>query len=99
MSEPRRHLGAGAALSVIAQAGPLAAAAALSIVLARTIGPSGNGHFVLLVTLVGLTSMIVSLVPSRLSDGVVQPPTIMPASVVTTSAARDYMMLLRCSQP
>jgi O-antigen/teichoic acid export membrane protein len=61
MSEPRRHLGAGAALSVLAQAGPLLAAAALSIVLARTIGPSGNGRYVLLGTLVGLTSMVVSL--------------------------------------
>jgi O-antigen/teichoic acid export membrane protein len=61
MSEPRRHLGAGAALSVVAQAGPLAAAAVLSIVLARTIGPSGNGRYVLLLTLVGLTSMVVSL--------------------------------------
>lgn len=61
VSEPRRHLGAGAALSVIAQAGPLLAAAVLSIVLARTIGPSGNGHYVLLLSLVGLTSMIVSL--------------------------------------
>ena len=61
MSEPRRHLGAGAALSLVAQAGPLAAAAALSIVLARTIGPSGNGRYVLLLTLAGLTSMVVSL--------------------------------------
>jgi O-antigen/teichoic acid export membrane protein len=61
MSEPRRHLGAGAALSVLAQAGPLLAAAVLSIVLARTVGPSGNGRYVLLLTLVGLTSMVVSL--------------------------------------
>ena len=61
MSAPRRHLGAGAALSVLAQAGPLVAAAALSIVLARTIGPSGNGHYALLVTLVGTTSMVVAL--------------------------------------
>jgi O-antigen/teichoic acid export membrane protein len=58
---PRRHLGAGAALSVAAQGGPLLAGAVLSIVLARTIGPSGNGRYVLLLTLVGLTSMIVSL--------------------------------------
>lgn len=42
MSEPRRHLGAGAALSVLAQAGPLLGAAILSIVLARTIGPWGT---------------------------------------------------------
>jgi O-antigen/teichoic acid export membrane protein len=61
MSKPRRHLGAGAALSVLVQGGPLAAAAVLSIVLARTIGPSGTGHFALLVTLAGLTAMIVSL--------------------------------------
>jgi O-antigen/teichoic acid export membrane protein len=61
VNEPRRHLGAGAALSVLAQAGPLLAAAVLSIVLARTIGPSGNGRYVLLLTLVGLTSMVVSL--------------------------------------
>jgi O-antigen/teichoic acid export membrane protein len=57
----RRHLGAGAALSVIAQGGPLLAGAVLSVVLARTIGPSGNGRYVLLLTLVGLTSMVVSL--------------------------------------
>ena len=61
VSEPRRHLGAGAALSVVVQGGPLAAAAVLSIVLARTIGPSGNGRFALLVTLSGLTAMVVSL--------------------------------------
>jgi len=61
MSAPRRHLGAGAALSVAAQGGPLLAAAVLSIVLARTIGPSGNGRYVLLLTLVGLTSLVVSL--------------------------------------
>ena len=56
-----RHLGAGAALSVVVQGGPLAAAAVLSIVLARTIGPSGTGRFALLVTLSGLTAMVVSL--------------------------------------
>jgi O-antigen/teichoic acid export membrane protein len=61
MNESRRHLGAGAALSVIVQGGPLLAAAVLSIVLARTIGPSGNGRFALLVTLVGITAMVVSL--------------------------------------
>ena len=61
MTPPRRHLGAGAALSVVAQGGPLLAAAVLSIVLARTIGPSGNGRYVLLLTLAGLTSMVVSL--------------------------------------
>jgi O-antigen/teichoic acid export membrane protein len=61
VSAPRRHLGAGAALSVLAQGGPLLAAAVLSVVLARTIGPSGNGRYVLLLTLVGLASMVVSL--------------------------------------
>jgi O-antigen/teichoic acid export membrane protein len=61
VSAPRRHLGAGAALSVVAQGGPLLAAGVLSIVLARTIGPSGNGRYVLLATLVGITSMIMSL--------------------------------------
>jgi O-antigen/teichoic acid export membrane protein len=68
VSAPRRHLGAGAALSVVVQGGPLAAAAALSIVLARTIGPSGNGRFTLLATLVGLTAMLVSL---GLSAGII----------------------------
>lgn len=68
MSTPRRHLGAGAALSVVVQGGPLAAAAALSIVLARTLGPSGNGRYALLATLVGLTAMLVSL---GLSAGII----------------------------
>jgi O-antigen/teichoic acid export membrane protein len=67
MSTPRRHLGAGAALSVFVQGGPLFAGAVLSIVLARTIGPSGNGRFALLATLVGLTSLVVSL---GLSSGI-----------------------------
>lgn len=58
---PRRHLGAGAALSVIVQAAPLVAAGVLSIVIARTIGPSGNGHLTLLVTFTGLTALVVSL--------------------------------------
>jgi O-antigen/teichoic acid export membrane protein len=61
MSAPRRHLGAGAAMSVLAQAGPLFGAAVLSVVLARTIGPSGNGRYVLLATLVGISSMVASL--------------------------------------
>ncbi len=67
MSAPRRHLGAGAALSVFVQGGPLFAGAVLSIVLARTIGPSGNGRFALLATLVGLASLVVSL---GLSSGI-----------------------------
>jgi O-antigen/teichoic acid export membrane protein len=61
LTEQRRHLGAGAALSVVVQGGPLLAAAVLSVVLARTIGPSGNGHFALLVTLTGIAFMVVSL--------------------------------------
>jgi O-antigen/teichoic acid export membrane protein len=61
VSTPRRHLGAGAALSVLVQGGPLLAGGVLSIVLARTIGPSGNGKFALLVTLTGITSLVVSL--------------------------------------
>jgi O-antigen/teichoic acid export membrane protein len=61
MSAPRRHLGAGAAMSVLAQVGPLLAAGVLSVVLARTIGPSGNGRYVLLATLVGISSMVISL--------------------------------------
>jgi O-antigen/teichoic acid export membrane protein len=61
VSSRRRHLGAGAALSVVVQGGPFAAGAALSIVLARTVGPTGNGRFALLVTLSGLTAMVVSL--------------------------------------
>ncbi|HEU5213381.1 MAG TPA: oligosaccharide flippase family protein [Gaiellaceae bacterium] len=61
MSTVRRHLGAGAALSVLVQGGPLLAAGVLSIVLARTIGPSANGDFALLATLTGLTAMVVSL--------------------------------------
>ena len=58
---PRRHLGAGAALSVLAQGGPLLGYGLLSIVLARTIGPTGNGRFALLATLVGITALVVSL--------------------------------------
>ena len=61
MTAPRRHLGAGAALSVLVQAAPLVAAGVLSIVIARTIGPSGNGHFALLVTLTGFAAMVASL--------------------------------------
>jgi O-antigen/teichoic acid export membrane protein len=61
MSAVRRHLGAGAALSVFVQGGPLLAAAVLSIVLARTIGPSANGRFALLITLTGIVAMVVSL--------------------------------------
>jgi O-antigen/teichoic acid export membrane protein len=61
VSAPRRHLGAGAALSVFVQGGPLLAGGVLSIVLARTIGPSGNGKFALLVTLTGITALVMSL--------------------------------------
>ncbi|MGZ4256144.1 MAG: oligosaccharide flippase family protein [Gaiellaceae bacterium] len=64
---PRRHLGAGAALSVVVQGGPLLAAGLLSIVIARTIGPSGNGRFALLVTLTGTAALVFSL---GLSSGI-----------------------------
>jgi O-antigen/teichoic acid export membrane protein len=56
-----RHLAAGAALSVIADVGPLVAAGVLSVVLARVIGPSGNGAFALLITLVSFTVLVCSL--------------------------------------
>src|SRR4051794_698543 len=56
-----RHLAAGAALSVIADVGPLVAAGALSVVLARVVGPSGNGAFAVLVTLVSFTVLVCSL--------------------------------------
>jgi len=68
MAEPRRHLGVGAAFSVLVQGGPLIAGATLSIVLARTIGPSANGRFALLGTLVGLLELVFSL---SLSAGIV----------------------------
>jgi O-antigen/teichoic acid export membrane protein len=61
MTSARRHLGAGAALSVVVQGGPLLAAGVLSVVIARTIGPSGNGRFALLVTLTGIAAMVFSL--------------------------------------
>ena len=61
VAEPRRHLGVGAAFSVLVQGGPLIAGATLSIVLARTIGPSANGRFALLGTLVGLVELVFSL--------------------------------------
>jgi O-antigen/teichoic acid export membrane protein len=46
---------------MLVQGGPLLAGGALSIVIARTIGPSGNGRFALLVTLTGFAAMFVSL--------------------------------------
>ena len=45
----------------MADAGPLAAAGVLSIVLARVIGPSGNGEYALLATLVSLAVLLFSL--------------------------------------
>jgi O-antigen/teichoic acid export membrane protein len=45
----------------VVQGAPLFAAGVLSIVIARTIGPSGNGHFALLVTLTGFAAMVASL--------------------------------------
>lgn len=55
---PPRHLAFGAAVSVLAQGAPIFAAGVLSIVLARTVGPSGNGAISLIVTLLGLLSLI-----------------------------------------
>ena len=46
---------------MLVQGGPLLAGGVLSIVIARTIGPSGNGRFALLVTLTGFAAMFVSL--------------------------------------
>ena len=46
---------------MLVQGAPLVAAGVLSIVIARTIGPSGNGHFTLLVTLTGFAAMVASL--------------------------------------
>jgi O-antigen/teichoic acid export membrane protein len=56
-----RHLGAGAALSVVSDVGTLIAAAAVSIVLARAIGPSANGTYALLLTLMNITVLVVCL--------------------------------------
>jgi O-antigen/teichoic acid export membrane protein len=56
-----RHLGAGAALSVAADVGSLIAAAVVSVVLARQIGPSANGTYALILTLVNVAALIASL--------------------------------------
>jgi O-antigen/teichoic acid export membrane protein len=56
-----RHLGAGAAFSVIADLGTLIASTGLSVVLARTVGPSGNGTFALLSTTINIAVLVVSL--------------------------------------
>jgi O-antigen/teichoic acid export membrane protein len=53
---------------VVVQGGPLLAGATLSIILARTIGPSANGRFALLGTLAGLLELVFSL---SLSAGIV----------------------------
>jgi O-antigen/teichoic acid export membrane protein len=54
-------------VSVIADLGPLVAAGVLSIVLARAIGPSGNGEYALLATVVGVAVLVCSL---GLSSGI-----------------------------
>ena len=59
--EQRRHLAGGAALSVLADIGPLVAAGVLSIVLGRVIGPSGNGEFAVLLTLASFVVLVFSL--------------------------------------
>jgi O-antigen/teichoic acid export membrane protein len=61
MPARRRNLGAGAALSVLQQILPVLAVGALSIVLARTIGPAGSGRFALLATLAGTIALVASL--------------------------------------
>jgi O-antigen/teichoic acid export membrane protein len=54
-------LAGGAALSLLAQVAPLVSGMALSVVLARTLGPAGNGHYVLLATMLGISTLIASL--------------------------------------
>lgn len=61
LNKPRRHLAAGAALTSVAEVGPFVAAGVLSVVLARTVGPSGNGAFALIATVVGTTTLVFSL--------------------------------------
>lgn len=55
---PRRHLAAGAAFSLAAQVGPIGALAILSVVIARLLGPSGNGRFSLLTSLLEITALV-----------------------------------------
>jgi O-antigen/teichoic acid export membrane protein len=56
-----RHLGAGAALSVVSDVATLTAAAVVSVVLARVIGPSANGTYALLLTVMNIAVLVVSL--------------------------------------
>jgi O-antigen/teichoic acid export membrane protein len=82
--EPR-HLGAGAALSVAAQVAPLGAAAILSVVLARAVGPSANGSYALIATSIGWLSLLFGLglpagITYRISRG-----TWVPADALRTS--------------
>jgi len=56
-----RHLAAGATLAVIADVVPLIAAGALSIVLARAVGPEANGSFALVNTVLNMIVLITSL--------------------------------------
>ena len=58
---PRRHLAGGAIASVAADIGPLVAGGVLSIVLARAIGPAGNGQYALLATVVNVAVLIFSM--------------------------------------
>ena len=46
---------------MLADVGPLLSAGVLSVVLARAIGPSGNGEFALLVTLASFMVLVFSL--------------------------------------
>jgi O-antigen/teichoic acid export membrane protein len=57
----RRHLAGGAALSVFAQVAPLLSGTILSVVLARTLGPTGNGEYALLATTLGIATLVASV--------------------------------------
>jgi O-antigen/teichoic acid export membrane protein len=57
----RRPLATGAAFSTVAQVLPLVAGAALSVVVARLLGPSSNGRLSLVLSLVEVLSLLASL--------------------------------------
>lgn len=64
---PRRHLAFGTLLATGAQIGPLAASAAISLVIARVYGPSSTGVISLAMNLFDVTLMIFTL---GLSSGI-----------------------------
>jgi O-antigen/teichoic acid export membrane protein len=57
----RRPLATGAAFSTLAQVLPLVAGAALSVVVARVLGPSSNGRLSLVLSLVEVLTLVSSL--------------------------------------